>query len=205
MDANHKISYTLKEASEVLNVSYRTVRYYKDIYQEEVTGEGRSIRVTRRFIDLVAKNRKKNTERISDSKTKKQYKAELEELKAKYQKALQEQKQIYQNKYREFEELEYDSTNERIEVFTHEDYARFEDALREWKNQKVKLEEQEKTFKIQIASKEELIEHYREQANYQKKQADRILDQMDKLIDAIKRRDTIEAVEKKVIGKRADI
>lgn len=204
MDGNQKM-YSLKEASEVLNVSYRTVRYYKDFYTDEVKGEGRSIRVTQRFIDLVAKNRKKNTERITDSKTKKQYKAELEELKAKYQKALNEQKQIYKDKYREFDALDYDSTKERIEVFTHEDYARFEDALREWKQQKVKIEEQEKTFQVQLASKDELIVHYREQADYQKKQSDRILDQMDKLIDAIKRRDTIEAVEKKVIGKKADI
>ena len=204
MDGNQK-TYTLKEASQELNVSYRTVRYYKDFYKEEVSGEGRSLRVTQRFIDLVAKNRKANTVKVTDSKTKAQYKAELEELKAKYSKALREQKEIYDTKYSQFKDLDYDEETERIEVFTNEDYERFEQALQEWKLQKVKLEEQEKTFKVQMASKEELLQHYQEQANYQKKQADRILDQMDKLIDAIKRRDTIEAVEKKVIGKKADL
>ncbi len=62
-----------------------------------------------------------------------------------------------------------------------------------------------KSTDVAISSKEELIVHYRTQADYQKKQADRILDQMEKLIDAIKRRDTIEAVEKKVIGKKLDL
>ena len=66
MDGNQK-TYTLKEASQKLNVSYRTVRYYKDFYKEEVSGEGRSLRVTQRFIDLVAKNRKANTVKVTDS------------------------------------------------------------------------------------------------------------------------------------------
>ena len=204
MDGNQK-TYTLKEAAEKLNGTYRMVRYYKDFYSDEVSGEGRSLRVTQRFVDLVAKNRKANTVKVTDSKTKAQYKAELEEAKARYSKALIEQKKIYDTKYSQFKDFDYDEETERIEVFTNQDYERFEQALQEWKLQKVKLEEQEKTFKVQIASKEELLQHYQEQANYQKKQADRILDQMDKLIDAIKRRDTIEAVEKKVIGKKANL
>lgn len=197
--------YSLKEAQKVLGVTYRTVRYYREQYLEHSKGEGRNIRVSSKFIELVRGNRKKNTVRVTDAKTKSEYRQELDELKAKYQKAIQEQKGIYEKRLDKFKDYDYDEETERIEIFTHEEYEQFENALTEWKIQKVRLEEQQKTFEATISSKEELVEHYRSQADYQKKQADRILDQMDKLIEAIKRRDTIEAVEKKVIGKRHDL
>jgi hypothetical protein len=197
--------YTLKEAQQVLGVTYRTVRYYKEQYREHVKGTGRDTRVSSKFIEKVQYNRKSNTNRITDSKTKRQYKEELEQMELKYKKAVQEQKNIYEQRLDKFKDYDYDVENERLEVFTNEDYPKFEAALQEWKVQKVKLEEQKKSFDVAISSKEELIVHYRTQADYQKKQADRILDQMEKLIDAIKRRDTIEAVEKKVIGKKLDL
>ena len=197
--------YTLKEAEKVLGVTYRTVRYYREQYPQYSRGEGRDIRVSSKFIDIVSKNRKQNNNRITDSKTKKEYKEELEALKEKYQKAVKEQKGIYEERLDKFRDYDYDQENERLEIFTNEEYELFENALQEWKVQKVRLEEQRKTFEASINSKEELVEHYKQQAEYQRQQADRILNQMDKLIEAIKRRDTIEAVEKKVIGKNHDI
>lgn len=197
--------YSLKEAQKVLDVTYRTVRYYREQYKEHSKGEGRDIRVSHKFIDLVRKNRKTNTNRISDSKTKKEYKAELEELREKYQKAIKEQRGIYEKRLDKFKGYDYDEETERIEIFTHEEYEAFEKALNEWKLQKVRMEEQQKAFEQTVSSKDELIEMYKNQADYQRKQSDRILTQMDKLIEAIKRRDAIEAVEKKVIGKRHDL
>ena len=197
--------YTLKEAQEMLGVTYRTVRYYREQYPQYSKGEGRDIRVSRKFLDVVEKNRKQNTNRVTDSKTKKEYQEELETLNAKYQKAIQEQKGIYEERLDKFKEFDYDQENERIEIFTNEEYEMFENALQDWKVQKVRLEEQRKTFEATLMSKEELVEHYKNQADYQRQQADRMLNQMDKLIEAIKRRDTIEAVEKKVIGKNHDI
>lgn len=206
----------MKEAAELLGVTYRTIRYYKEAYPNEVHQDGRDVQLTERFLELVRKNRKINTNRISDNKTKKEYKEELDvikaeleqlksELKGRYQKALQEQKGIYEEKLGKFKDYDYDEENERLEIFTHEEYAKFEDALREWRSQQQMMQQQREQFDMQLASKEELIEHYKVQFDYQKQQSDRILGQMDKLIEAIKRRDTIEAVEKKVIGQRHDM
>lgn len=206
----------MKEAAELLGVTYRTIRYYKEAYPNEVHQDGRDVQLTERFLELVRNNRKINTNRVSDNKTKKEYKEELDaikaeleqlksELKGRYQKALQEQKGIYEEKLGKFKNYDYDEENERLEIFTHEEYEKFENALREWRSQQQMMQQQREQFNMQLASKEELIEHYKVQFDYQKQQSDRILGQMDKLIEAIKRRDTIEAVEKKVIGQRHDM
>ena len=195
----------MKEAAKLLGVSYRTIRYYKDLYTSEVHQEGRDVQLTERFIELVKKNRKQNTNRVTDKKTKAEYRTELDALKEKYQKAIQEQKSIYEKKLDKFSELDVDFNKERIEVFTHEQYQQFEDALIDYKYQKRYIQEKEERFKVEIASKEELVEHYKNQSEYQKEQSDRLLTQMEKLIEAIRRRDTIEAVEKQVISKKMDL
>ena len=197
--------YNMKEASELLNVSYRTIRYYKDIYTNEVHQNGRTIELTERFIDLVKKNRSSNASIVSDKKTKAEYRAEIEAQKEKYKKALQEQKVIYERKLKIFTDLDFDEDKERLEVFTYEQYEMFENALIDYKYQKKHIEEKELRFKSEMASKTELVEHYKTQSDYQKQQSDRILTQMEKLIEAIRRRDTIEAVEKSVISKRVDL
>ena len=129
-------TYNMKEASELLGVSYRTIRYYKDIYTTEVFQNGRDVQLTERFIRLVRNNRKQNTNRITDKKTKAEYRIELDALKEKYQRAIQEQKTIYEKKLEQFNELDVDFEKERIEVFTHEQYQQFENALIDYKYQK---------------------------------------------------------------------
>ena len=198
-------TYNMTEAAALLGVSYRTVRYYKDIYTSEVTQEGRDVQLSERFIELVRNNRKQNTNRVTDKKTKAEYRMELDALKEKYQRAIQEQKSIYEKKLGQFSELDIDFDKERIEVFTHEQYQQFEDALIDYKYQKRYIQEKEERFKVELASKDDLVEHYKNQSEYQKQQSDRILTQMEKLIEAIRRRDTIEAVEKQVISKRIDL
>lgn len=198
-------TYNMKQASELLGVTYRTIRYYKDIYTDEVRQDGRTVEVTERFLELIKNNIKQNTNRVTDKKTKAEYQAELGALKEKYQRAIQEQKNIYEKKLGSFSDLDYDAEKERIEIFTHEQYEQFENALIDYKYQKRYIDEKEQRFKIELASKEELVEHYKNQSEYQKEQSDRILTQMEKLIEAIRRRDTIEAVEKQVIGKNVDL
>ena len=179
--------------------------YYKDIYTNEVSQEGRDVQLSERFIELVKQNRKQNTNKVSDKKTKAEYRRDLEALKEKYQKAIQEQKSIYEKKLGQFSDMDIDLEKERIEVFTHEQYHQFENALIDYKYQKRYIQEKEERFKVEIASKDDLVEHYKNQSEYQKQQSDRILTQMEKLIEAIRRRDTIEAVEKQVISKRVDL
>jgi hypothetical protein len=96
--------------------------------------------------------------------------------------------------------------NERIEVFTEEDYKLFESRLIEWKEQRNQLDHQEELFNVKLASKEELVQHYQNQFEYQKKQSERILEMHQKLIDTIQeqtksivQRNIIEAKEKEVI------
>ena len=199
-------TYNMKEASELLGVSYRTIRYYKEVYSSEVQQDGRDVQLSERFIELVRNNRKQRTNRITDKKTKAEYKMELAAMEEKFRRVLADQKRIYEDKLDAYSELDgVDFEKERIEVFTHEQYQKFEEALIDYKYQKRYIQEKEQRFKVELASKEELIEHYKNQSEYQKLQSDRILTQMEKLIEAIRRRDTIEAVEKQVISKRLDL
>ena len=197
----------MKQAAELLQCTYRTIRYYKDIYDNDVIQDGRDVQLTERFIERVRTvlEKKANNKDNTDNKTKKQYREELEQLNAKYKKALQEQKEIYEKKLGTLSEIDYDAATERIEIFTNEEYIQFENALIDYKYQKQSIEQKEQHFKKEMASKEELIDHYKNQSEYQKQQSDRILTQMEKLIEAIRRRDTIEAVEKSVIGKKIDL
>jgi len=200
-------TYNMKEAANLLQCTYRTIRYYKDIYDNDVVQDGRDVQLTERFIERVRTvlNKKSNNKDSTDKKTKKEYREELEQLNAKYKKAIQEQKEIYENKLSTLSDIEYDAENERIEIFTNEEYIQFENALIDYKYQKQSIEQKEQHFKKELASKEELVDHYKNQSEYQKEQSDRILTQMEKLIEAIRRRDTIEAVEKSVIGKKIDL
>jgi len=128
MSANISKTYSLKEAADLLGVTYRTVRYYKDIYANEVYQDGRTIEVTDRFIELVRNNRKVNENIISDKKTKNEYREELEDLQDQLEKERQKhQKEIvdFKNQIEKFEGLDYDQDNERLEVFTNEEYDMF--------------------------------------------------------------------------------
>ena len=197
-------TFTMKEVSEMLGISYRAVRYYKDIFTNDVIQDGRIVLLSSRFVDKVRNNRKPRSPMV-DRKTKVEYKNELEELTDKHKKALQEQKEIYETRLGVLSELDYDAENERIEVFSNEEYVQFENALIDYRHQKREIELKELHFKKELASKDEIVEHYKQQTQYQKEQSDRILSQMDNLIDAIRRRDTIEAVEKNVISKKIDL
>jgi uncharacterized protein (DUF342 family) len=98
--------------------------------------------------------------------------------------------------------------NERVEVFTFEDYNLFEQRLKEWHTQKIELEHKEQLFAAEKKSLNELYEHYKNQFHYQQKQNEKVLEMHQKLIDVIGeqnkisiQRQIIEASEKNVINK----
>lgn len=105
--------------------------------------------------------------------------------------------------------IQYDiEENERIEVFTNEQYSLFEQRLQEWRTQRIEIEHQEQLFKAEKKSISELYDHYKNQFEYQKKQNDKFLDMHQKLLDvissqakSIQERNLIEAVEKDIIDK----
>ena len=129
-------TYNMKEASELLGVTYRTIRYYKDKFNSEVFQDGRDVQLTERFIQLVQHNIETNrpNKDISDKKTKKEYREELEALNDKYKKAIQEQRDIYEDKLGVLSELDYDAdiysslVNTSIRSFER---ARFNKSLKE--------------------------------------------------------------------------
>lgn len=108
------------------------------------------------------------------------------------------------------EELQqYEVTdNERIEVFTNEEYSLFEQRLREWYSLQKDIEHKEELFSSEKKSLSELLDHYKNQFEYQKEQSTRILEMHQKLIDTIEKqnkimlqRNVIEASEKDIVDK----
>ena len=108
------------------------------------------------------------------------------------------------------EELEqYEITeNERIEVFTNEEYQVFEQRLTEWRTLQKDIEHQQELFKAKEEGSEQVIEHYKKQFEYQKEQSTRILEIHERLIQAVDKQNNIilqkpvmEAVDKDIISK----
>ncbi len=96
--------------------------------------------------------------------------------------------------------------NERLEVFTNEEYDIFRQRLIEWTTQQDQLIKQTENFDKEKASLQELITHYQTQADYQREQANKILDIHQKLVDTIQQqnalaiqRNVIEAKDKDII------
>ena len=96
--------------------------------------------------------------------------------------------------------------NERLEVFTDDDYNIFTTRLKEWRTQQKELEQ--KAIEIQEVKTDakENIAHYKNLFEYQRKQSDRILEMHEKLIVTIGeqtqssiQRNHIEAKDKKYL------
>lgn len=85
----------------------------------------------------------------------------------------------------------------KVEVFTLQDYAIFEERLNEWKTQRKEIE-------LRIEQNAELKEdknYLKARNEYLETSNNKILEQHEKLIEAIQQRNRIEAVEKGVIPK----
>jgi|GEM_PF-2076252 len=99
---------------------------------------------------------------------------------------------------------QYDiADNERIEVFTDEMYAEFEERLIDWKLQNQKIISQQETFDAKEKGLNDVVnlmteqaDHYKNQFQYQKEQATRILDMHEQLIKTIQQNNFIEAKSK---------
>ena len=97
--------------------------------------------------------------------------------------------------------------NERLEVFTDDDYNLFSTRLKEWRTQQKELEQKAiEIQEIKIDAKEN-VEHYKNLFEYQRKQSDRILEMHEKLIVTIGeqtqssiQRNHIEAKDKKYLS-----
>jgi len=200
-------TFSLKEAVEQIgeDATYRAVRYYKDKegFKEEVFKEGGVYYVTEKFIEKVKKVRFLNKQTIKDNDaTKTELLKEIESLKGylkqieALKKELSEAKEIIKD-YEDSLVFEKAEEGQKVEVFTLEEYAIFSERLNEWKNQRKEIE-----LRIEINAELKEDKNYLKARNeYLELSNNKILEQHEKLIEAIQQRNRIEAVEKGVIPK----
>jgi len=204
--------YTIKEASEIAGVSQRTIRYWMNYsaFYSEIIIEGKKKYVTDKFIERLKTVRKDidaKSNVTSTSKTKKELLAEIEQLKKSTGVNIPDTEEaIYDLISELIYRLRAIGNTDKIEVFSEDEYNQFQDALREYKHLEKNIKQQEVYFEEIKASKDEIIEHYKNQFEYQRQLADKQLNQMDTLLNYLKQRGEregerayIEAVEKKVI------
>jgi hypothetical protein len=75
--------------------------------------------------------------------------------------------------------------NERLEVFTNEEYQLFQTRLIEWQTQQKDNEHQQELFNVKVLTLEQSAEHYKNSYFYQRKQNERFIDMHEKLLDTI--------------------
>ena len=206
--------YTIKEASEIAGVSQRTIRYWMNYsaFYSEIIIEGKKKYVTDKFIERLKTVRKDidvKSNVTSTSKTKKELLAEIEQLKKSTGVNIPDTEEaIYDLISELIYRLRAIGNTDKIEVFSEDEYNQFQDALREYKHLEKNIKQQEVYFEEIKASKDEVIEHYKNQFEYQRQLADKQLTQMDTLLTYLKQRGEregerayIEAVEKRVISR----
>lgn len=188
------VKYSIKEASNLLGISERAVKYYKEIYNTSsyVLSVDRRVFLTQKFIDTVRKNRELNTKISSEPRTKDELLKEIEKLNEKIQK----QKEIILD-YKNSEIFEKSSEGFRVEVFSQDEYNIFSERLIEWRIQRKEIEINKKHFET-VTDERDFIKG---QLEYFKNSNDKILQQHQNLIEIIGQRNRIEAVEKGAIPK----
>jgi hypothetical protein len=75
--------------------------------------------------------------------------------------------------------------NERLEVFTNDEYQILEQRLREWHEHDKKILHQEELFNVEKASLKDMLKHYKNQWKYQRKQSEKILKIHQTLVETI--------------------
>jgi len=184
--------YSIKEASNLLGISERAVKYYRGIYSSEkfVISVDRNVFLTQSFIDVVAKNRELNARISNEPRTKE----ELLKLIAQQDAELSELKAIVLD-YENSEVFEKSNDGFRVEVFSQDEYNIFSERLIEWRIQRKELEAKD----VHFESLKEERDFIKVQLEYFKSSNDKILLQHQNLIEIIGQRNRIEAVEKGAI------
>ena len=181
--------YTVQEAAEKLSISTRAIqkRCLKDNLSKAnnryiITDEhinSWKLRRTQKEIKAISREPLREPLREPGFARSLEIRKENEALKNRVQELLLELEQ-YQV-----------SDNERIEVFTHEEYNLLEVRLREWYSLQKDLNRQEESFKGQKKSLKDMLKYYKNQLKYQKEQSTRILDMHERLIETIQKQNTL--------------
>lgn len=193
--------YTIKEASEIVGVSTRTLsRIAKKHNLEKI--DNRYL-FNGSFILKVFADELKELARVGESLAKDgESLAKGNQDKDLEIAALKREIEILKLNLKEYEI----SDNERIEVFTKDEFKIFETRLIEWQYQQKEIEKIETEIQDIKTTSRENVEHYKNLFEYQRKQSDRILQIHEKLVSSINeltesaiQRNHIEAKDKKYL------
>jgi len=196
--------YSIKDSSKITNIPERTLSRIA-LAENNRKIDGRYLFLGSQLEELIERRLIKEKRLANPSPTARQNK-KLATLKDNGEVVTQEQ---YDALKTEIEALkdelsDYDvADNERLEVFTKEEYAKFEERLIDWKLQNQKIKSQQELFDSKEKGLNDVVnlmteqaDHYKNQFQYQKEQATRILDMHEQLIKTIQQNNFIEAKSK---------
>ena len=196
--------YSIKDSSKITNIPERTLSRIA-LAENNRKIDGRYLFLGSQLEELIERRLIKEKRLANPSPTARQNKT-LATLKDNGEVVTQEQ---YDALKTEIEALkdelsDYDvADNERLEVFTKEEYAKFEERLIDWKLQNQKIKSQQELFDSKEKGLNDVVnlmteqaDHYKNQFQYQKEQATRILDMHEQLIKTIQQNNFIEAKSK---------
>ena len=188
--------YTTTETAEILQVSDRTVRTYCQMWN--VPKLKRSYQITDEHITAFKNHINEEINEIILAEIKANDLKALQYEKVSLETEVQIQKKLVQQaneRLRSLDEVilqlkndlaKYDlQPNERLEVFTNDEYQILELRLREWHEYDQKIQHQEELFNVEKASLKDMLKHYKNQWKYQRKQSERILKIHQTLVETI--------------------
>jgi hypothetical protein len=191
--------YSAKEAAEIVGIKQRAIQFR--CKRDNIRKKDNKYLITDELISLWLAKKEEQTQ----TQTQKNKIARNNQNFAQ----LSEQIEIFKTEIEDLkvELSQYDiKENERLEIFTNDEYNLFEQRLKEWQTQRIELEHQEKLFASENKSNKELYQHYKSQFEYQKNANEKILNMHQALIDLIGeqnkisiQRQVIEAADKNII------
>ena len=196
--------YSIKDSSKITNIPERTLSRIA-LAENNRKIDGRYLFLGSQLEELIEKRSRKEKRLANLSPTARQNKT-LATLKDNGEVVYQQQYDALKTEIKALKDelSQYDiADNERIEVFTDEMYAEFEQRLNEWKLQNQKIISQQELFDAKEKGLNDVVnlmteqaDHYKNQFQYQKEQATRILDMHEQLIKTIQQNNFIEAKSK---------
>ena len=196
--------YSIKDSSKITNIPERTLSRIA-LAENNRKIDGRYLFLGSQLEELIEKRLRKEKRLANPSPTARQNKT-LATLKDNGEVVTQEQYDALktENEALKDELSQYDiADNERLELFTKEEYAKFEERLTQWRLQSQHIIAQQELFDSKekglndvVSLMTEQADHYKNQFQYQKEQATRILDMHEQLIKTIQQNNFIEAKSK---------
>lgn len=185
--------YSIKDSEKITNIPKRTLsRYALENNNRKI--DGRYLFLGSQLEELIEKRLKKKQKREKPSPTPRQNKT-LATLKDNGEVVTKEVYNILkeENNALKDELSQYDiSDNERLEVFTDEQYEVFKEQLSEWHIQNQQIITQQELFNAKEKGLNDVVvlvteqaEHYKNQFEYQRKQNERFISMHEKLLDTI--------------------